>query len=302
MTGYAHHQYAQSLAEFGSLRQLPQSRGWILCRPIPGSPHQDAMGCYPLFSCKNWSLLHCDLEELEDGWVTLSLVTDPFGEYDEAYLQQCFRDVVIQYKKHYIVDLHRPIDEIVCRHHRYYARKALKNVSIEECPDPTLLVEEWLEFYSNLMKKHKFKGIKAFSKTAFLKQMNTPGMVMFRAVSQDVSVGAHLWYRQGDIVHSHLTAFSTHGYDIRASYALYWVAMKYFAEKGLRWLNLGAGAGVKGDTSDGLSEFKRGWATGTKTAYFCGRIFDHTKYSEIVRAKGITSTDYFPAYRQGEFD
>ena len=168
MTGYAHYQYAQSLAEFGIPRQLPQSRGWILHRRIPGFPYRDAMGCYPLFACQDWSLLHCDLEELEDGLVSLSLVTEPFGAYDEAYLQQCFRDVVIQYKKHYIVDLHRPIDEIVSRHHRYYARKALKSVSVEECPDPTLLVEEWVELYSNLMKKHKFKGIKAFSKTALI--------------------------------------------------------------------------------------------------------------------------------------
>ena len=302
MSGYLHRDYALSLAEFGSPQELPQSKGWILYRRIPGFPYRDAMGCYPLFSCKDWSLLYYDLEELENSLVTLSLVTDPFGAYDEAYLQQCFRDVVTQYKKHYIVDLHRPIDEIVCKHHRYYARKALKSVSIEECPNPTLLVEEWLEFYSNLMKKHKFKGIKAFSKTAFLKQMNTPGMVMFRAVSRDVSVGAHLWYLQGDIAHSHLTAFNTHGYDIRASYALYWVAIKHFAEKGLRWLNLGAGAGVKGDTLDGLSVFKRGWATGTKTAYFCGRIFNRSKYKEILNTTKTSAADYFPAYRQGEFE
>jgi len=302
MSGYLHPDYAFSLAEFGSPQELPRSKGWILSRPIPGSPHQDAMGCYPLFSCKDWSMLNYDLEELENTLVTLSLVTDPFGAYDETYLQQCFRDVVTRYKKHYIVDLRRPVDEIVCKHHRYYARKALKSVSIEECPDPTLLLEEWLEFYSNLMKKHKFKGIKAFSKKAFLKQMNTPGMVMFRAISRDVSVGAHLWYLQGDVAHSHLAALSTQGYDIGASYALYWVAIEYFAQKGLHWLNLGSGAGVKSDTSDGLSQFKRGWATGTKTAYFCGRIFDHAKYSEIVKAKGIRSKDYFPAYRKGEFD
>jgi hypothetical protein len=50
-----------------------------------------------------------------------------------------------------------------------------------------------------------------------------------------------------------------------------------------------------------LSRFKRGWATGTRTAYFCGRIFDRANYREITRASGCMATDYFPAYRQGEF-
>ena len=62
-----------------------------------------------------------------------------------------------------------------------------------------------------------------------------------------------------------------------------------------------AGAGVEANSTDGLSRFKKGWSTGTRTVYFCGRIFNHTKYSEIVRAKGISVSNYFPAYRRGEF-
>ena len=41
--------------------------------------------------------------------------------------------------------------------------------------------------------------------------------------------------------------------------------------------------------------------TGTRTAYFCGRIFDRRLYQEIVKSAGIVDTDYFPAYRLGEF-
>ena len=59
--------------------------------------------------------------------------------------------------------------------------------------------------------------------------------------------------------------------------------------------------GVESNCTDGLSQFKRGWSTGTRTAYFCGRIFDHKSYAEIVKAKGIAATTYFPAYRKGEF-
>lgn len=67
------------------------------------------------------------------------------------------------------------------------------------------------------------------------------------------------------------------------------------------WLDLGAGAGMANDGTNGLSLYKRGWSTDTRTVYLCGRIFDHKRYAEIVKAKGIAATDYFPAYRKGEF-
>jgi hypothetical protein len=54
-------------------------------------------------------------------------------------------------------------------------------------------------------------------------------------------------------------------------------------------------------TDDGLSRFKRGWATGTRTAYLCGRVLDRREYERMVRAAGAGTTAYFPAYRTGEF-
>jgi hypothetical protein len=62
----------------------------------------------------------------------------------------------------------------------------------------------------------------------------------------------------------------------------------------------GAGAGINSDGNDGLSQLKRGWSSETRTAYFCGRIFNRKVYGEIVRASGAPATDYFPAYRKGE--
>jgi hypothetical protein len=87
---------------------------------------------------------------------------------------------------------------------------------------------------------------------------------------------------------------------MQASFALFWSAIHYFKDR-VEWLNLGAGAGLKDNSADGLTRFKAGWSTGTRTAYFCGKILDGEKYAELVRAQGIGSTSYFPAYRQGEF-
>jgi hypothetical protein len=298
LTGYLHPGYAEALSEFGTPRELPQCVGWILERQIPGFPYRDGIGCYPLFACRDWSQLDADLESLGDDLVTLSLVADPFGAFDSAYLQRCF-DIVIPFKRHFVVDLHQPIDNIVSRHHRKYARKAQKSgIYVEKCQEPTQFIDEWMALYNTLISRHSIEGIRAFSRRSFCKQLSIPGMVMFRALFQGTIVGAHLWYVQGEVAYSHLSAYSSLGYDLRASYALQWSSIEYLADK-VHWLN--QGSGVTSDGTDSLSHFKSGWSTGTRTAYFCGRIFDRERYTELVRAKGIPATDYFPAYRQGEF-
>ena len=76
MTGYLHPGYAQSLAEFGTPRELPRSGGWILERQIPGFSCHDAMGCYPLFARQDWSQLHADLESVGSEPAVLSLATE----------------------------------------------------------------------------------------------------------------------------------------------------------------------------------------------------------------------------------
>ena len=300
MSGYMHAGYAQALAEFGTPRELPQSRGWILECPIPGFHDHDARGCYPLFACQDWSQLHIDLENLGTRLVSLALVTDPFGEYNPAYLHQCFRDVVFPYKEHHVIDLERPMRSFVSRHHARNVRKALQAIDVERCRDPAQFADKWGELYANLMRRHNITGMSAFSRNSLVRQLQVPGIVGFRAVHRGATVGMVLWYVQGQVGYYHLAAYSDLGYELRASFALFAHAIEYFAPR-LRWLNLGAGAGVRGGGTDGLTRFKSGWATGTRTAYFCGRIFDHARYAGIAKATGVSGTDYFPIYRKGEF-
>jgi len=298
--GYLHPDYAQSLAEFGNPQELPCSGGWVLVQDIPGFPYIDARGCYPLFACRDWSQLSTDLKKIPAEWVTLSLVTDPFGEYDQSYLQECFPDFVTPFKEHFVVDLCRPINTIVSGHHRRNARKAFCKLSVSKSKDVSQLVDEWVGLYSVLIERHKIKGISAFSRTAFMQQLKVPGLTAFRAMEKETTVGMVLWYVQGQVGYYHLGAYTPFGYKLGASFALFWSAIEYFAASGLKWLNLGAGAGVKNDGLDGLSAFKRGWSTRTKTAYLCGRIFNRTRYEEILKAKGVSAGNYFPAYRKGE--
>lgn len=302
LSGYLHPAYAGSLAEFGVPRELPRSKGWILERPIPGSDSFDAMGCYPLFTCRDWSSLEKDLDELRGGAVSLSVVTDPFGVYTPDLLRRCFRDVVAPFKEHYVVDFRSgAVDSFVCDHHRRNARRALQEVEVERCPESGALAGEWSSLYINLIERHQIKGISAFSEESFKRQLRVPGMAIFRAMSRGETVGMTLWYVQGDVGYYHLGAYSQFGYELRASFALFWRALEYFAQQGVCLLNLGAGAGISSDGQDGLTRFKQGWSTGTRTAYFCGRVFDQSQYARLIKLRAATERKYFPAYRAGEF-
>ena len=111
-----------------------------------------------------------------------------------------------------------------------------------------------------------------------------------------------LWYVQDKIAYYHLGAYSPLGYELNASFALFWHGLKHFSNLSLEWLSLGAGAGAKSDGRDGLTRFKKGWATGTRQAYFCGCVFNRRVYDELVSMWNIKNTNYFPAYRESEFE
>jgi len=300
ITGYQHAGYAESLNEFGRPKELSRCGGWILERQIPAVSYWDAMGCYPLFSCQDWSQLHTDLEEIGNELVSLALVTDPFGEYDPSYLRRSFKDVMIPFKEHFIADLRHPVDKIVGRRHPKNARRALRKVQVDACEEPKQFLEEWIALYRSLIERHHISGIPAFSRTAFAKQLSIPGTVVLRAAYQGATVGAQIYFVQGEVVHCHLGAASQRGYDLGALYALDFYAIEYFSDK-VRWLNLGGSSGLKGNCADGLSLYKRAWSTQTRTTYFCGRIFNRERYAEIMKGRANAGTDYFPAYRKGEF-
>lgn len=302
-TGYLSTRYAKSLQEFGHPRQLKASGGQVLERRVPGSSARDAMGCYPLFICDDWSKLIEDVRVIENERrvVCLYVVTDPFGEYDYNLLKESFQDVAFPFKKHFIADLCQPAETFVCSHHRRYARWARRRLVTEKLETPINFLEDWVSLYSNLTERHAITGVQKFSPDSFREQLQVPGLVALRAIHEKETVGIVLWYLQGEVAYYHLGAYSPTGYRLRASFAIFWEAIRYFRSAGVRWLSLGGGAGISKEGSDGLSRFKRGWSTGTRSTYFCGRIFDRDLYTELTEVTGKTNTEFFPAYRVGEF-
>jgi len=294
-TGYASQQYADSLREFGDVLHLPRCGGSLLVSRVPRSELFDASGCYPLFACENWAAIHQDVDALADELVSVRLVTDPFANLNLEHLKAAFPDRCSEFKHHFVTDLSQALETTVSAHHQRNVRKALAALNVRESTGDTDLVPKWLPLYSTLVHRHGIRGIARFSPASFEMQTRVPGFISFSALDGDETCGMTWWYVTNGVAYYHLAAYSEHGYACRASYALFWTALKHFAAIGLRWASLGAGAGLRSADS-GLTRFKRGWSTQTRRAYFCGRIYQPTTYATLVAAASARSA-YFPAYR-----
>ena len=298
-TGYTHRLYAESQSVLGRPRRLDRCGAWVLVRPVPGTPYRDAVGCYPMFACQNWSHLGAELDSVGGNWVSLTLVTDPFGAYDEPMLQKIF-DRCVLFKIHHVVDLSGDWEALISGHHRRNARRGARQVQVQRCANPMDHLDQWHHLYTQLVHRHQIRGVGTFGREAFACQLQTPGVELYRAWVGDQTVGMTLWYVQADRAYYHLAAYTHEGYGLRASYALFDHVLHDLADRGIQQVELGAGAGRTGDDSDGLNRFKRGWATDRRPVYLCGRVFQPDVYQALSAAAGTQSADYFPAYRSGE--
>lgn len=294
--GYASRQYAESLSEFGTVHQLANSGSWLLLNTIANTGLMDGMGCYPLFSCHDWRALETDLGALKIQLVSVRVVADPLCTASPAVLQAAFPDVCYVYKDHFVTDLHTPLEKFISLHHRRNVRKALHSLEVRQANADAEFLATWQSLYGNLICRHGIQGVARFSPAAFARQVNVPGFIAFEARDNNTTCGVTLWYHQGDVAHYHLGAYSDRGYELRASYALFWHALTFFTRHGLRYASLGAGAGVK-SVSSGLTRFKAGWATHTRPAYFCGRILQPAAYAKLAAGRAKSPSDFFPVYR-----
>jgi hypothetical protein len=296
--GYAHADYARSLSEFGDPLPLSRCDGWLLGRGIPDSEWRDAMGPYPLFFCEDWSQISSDLGDLAPDVVSVVLVADPFAATDVGQLGEAF-DHVVRFKEHYVIDLDQDPHVFVRASHRAQARRALRSVEVQVADRPWDLSGDWQRLFETLCRRHAITGIRAFSPRAFEKQLRIDGLVMFVASAGTEVVGLDLWYVDHEIAYGHLAAFSDLGYELGASYATKWTMLEHFKGR-VRWVDLMGTPGRSNTTGDGLAAFKSGWSTGTRPTYLCGRILNPELYDELTSRSGRESSDYFPAYRDGE--
>jgi len=300
--GYDARSYADALNQ-GALVAMPRSEGYLIKRKLPdflASAESDLVSPYPVYACKNWDGLADDIRLLNQDYVTLSLVTDPFFDCSVEYLKETFPDKCIKFKPHYIIDTSLDLDCNISSHHRRNVRRSLKSVSIDVLDDPYEVIDEWMRLYSNLIERHRIQGVAQFSDASFRKQLRLPGMIATVARFQCDVVGIALWLLAGNIGYYHLAAYSDRGYELNSSFAIFYESLKYLSAR-TDYVSLGGGAGAKIQENDGLARFKQGWASESRDVYFCGKVLDRDKYQSICGGSSKIHDSFFPAYRAADY-
>lgn len=297
--GYADPAYARTLGGFGEPVHLPNSGGSVLVRPIGGSGRQDATGCYPLFACPDWAALPNDLDWLAgQGLVTFTCVADPFAPMTGSPLPEAF-DLARPFKTHFLTELVSPPHAVVSRHHRYYARRALRRLTVEVADSPADHLDEWCTLYGHSVAAKGMQGIRAFSRAAFQCLLGMEGVLLFRAIAGGKAVAAQTVCLDGAVAYVHLLGMTPAGYEAGASYALDWTVLETLHGR-CRWVHWGGVSGLEDDPHGGLAWFKKGWSTHRRYAWLLGRALDRRTYRALGCRLPVDPAAYFPCYRSGE--
>lgn len=299
MNGYRDSAYAVALSAIGAPRRLEGSGSFLLLREIEGSDRVDARAPYPLLCCSDWGALAGDLAGLDPEVVSVTAVTDPLGVRERESLRGAFPDRVEEYKWHHLVDL--PADDLphLPDGHRRNVASALARVDVERLDEPWEHLDDWCALYSGLIERLRIGGLQRFSREGFRRQLRLPGLIAYGARRAGEMVAMTLWVTDRDRAYYHLGASSAEGYARKASFALFWTALRELHATSAV-VDLGAGAGSRGDDADGLNRFKRGWATRGAPSHLCGRICDPEYYAYLSRGSGPAAAAWFPAYRTAD--
>jgi len=122
-SGYLHRKYAESFAEIGEPIYLLGCGGWLIKRRIGDLERYDAMGLYPIFTCKDWHKLKDDIDDLSKDLISLSLMIDAAAAISFDELKKIFPDKIILFKKHFLVDFRQDWQYTISSHHRVISGK-----------------------------------------------------------------------------------------------------------------------------------------------------------------------------------
>lgn len=291
--GYSSAEYAATLTHLGTPVELPLAGGWCLERAVPGEGSaRDAMGVYPLLSCRNWSALALDLAA-DHGWVSVVAVPDPLGPAGSGDLEAAFPDLLVPFKAHHVVTLDDGWADRADSRHLRKAERAAATTQLETAPASVDLCDEWVSLYATLVARHQITGPADLPSAALRAQLKVPGMWVTVVRSGAAVIGMVLWMVDGERAHYHLGAYSEEGYAVGASFAAFEHGLRHLEGAGVVDVDLGGVAGLSDDPADGLVRFKRGWGAESRIARLGGRIVDHERYAILSPRAG----DYFPAYR-----
>ena len=288
--GYASPDYLASLGQtplpFGA------TGGFLAARAIGQSGQSDLKGAWPMFTCGNWQDLAQAVQDLPQGPVTLTLVTDPFSPLSPSQLAAIF-PICRPLHDHWIIDLTSPAQ--LSNHHRRKLRQT-HAPRIVAGPPTADLAAGWAQIYAHLVAKKHITDARAFSAESLSAQLLVPGAQVVTAWDDDTLLGVDLYYLDRGRAFAHLSAYAPQGYAASVSYPMLAAAMDHlrpFADA------IDLGGAPAGPAGPGIAQFKAGWTPLTRPSYLCGKVLDAAAYARL--APGADPSGWFPAYRSGEY-
>ena len=288
--GYASPDYLAALGQtplpFGAIG------GFLAARTIGKSGLIDLTGAWPVFTCENWQGLAQAVQDLPEGPVTLTLVTDPFTPLSPSQLAAIF-PICRPLHDHWIIDLTSPAQ--LSNHHRRKLRQT-RTPRIVAGPPTADLATGWAQIYAHLVAKKHITDARAFSAESLAAQLRVPGAQVVTAWDGGTLLGVDLYYLDRGRAFAHLSAYAPQGYAASVSYPMLAAAMDH-----LRPLAdaIDLGGAPAGPAGPGIAQFKAGWTPMTRPSFLCGKVLDTAAFATL--APGADAEGWFPAYRSGEY-
>jgi len=200
-----------------------------------------------------------------------------------------------------IVDLSKELNEIwenIKKGHKYNIKKSMREgceVEITTDVSPKK-IENFIEIYYLTMNKNKAPKKYYFSKEFISDHFNLLNVILIEVKYKNEVIGTSIFICGDKMIHYHLSGAT---YDFKGLYPsdiTLWEAIKWAKKNGFKYLHLGGGLG----RNDSLFEFKRSFSKIASPFYIGRKIFNMEIYQRLlILNPESSSSDYFPAYRQG---
>ncbi len=244
------------------------------------------VGLYPFASLSPDADLAAGLAHLASrGTTSVSLITDPVWSPPAERLSASF-DTCRPFKQSYLID--GKAGRIrVRKRHRNRINMALRSVEVRPVPLAEYL-GEWFDLYSFLVQRKTLERGRVLPQVHFEALASLEEVTAIAAVAAGTVVGMSLWIRFKQFTYFHLSASSEEGYRLFASYAMYAHALEALNES--QTIVLGPCGGLVDSPSDGIGEFKRGFANALGQSYLCTSFLHPRTHpaSDTARQRGGT--------------
>ncbi len=286
-----------SYAGLGTPIQLPRSGLRLLKRHIC-SDFYDLIGLYPYSVSPSVASVQSEADQSylrETGAVSISFVSSPF--LGEKIKDLRGWDVLTPFKEHFVLDLAEDWKQFTSKKTRYLIRRSKEHNRIITVQPSTETALAFHKLYAHTVRRHNISGVQNFSVGSIHAQMKTPGSFVLQSFHEDTCSGFLIGMINQDHANYHLVAIAPEHSNKLTNYALLDAAIVFCASNGVRYFNLGGGAGLTSDASDGLYRFKRRWSDITLKTHLCGKILRPSLYEALTEGHGAASHPFFPQYR-----